>query len=127
MNRFFPVLLALLLWSVPALAADPPADYRIQLDVLSKGYDGKTCWVHPRAGTIPGKTPTVVLTMQKLLLTGSDVFFALNELRSDDLGKTWTGPTEHGQTLGRRTEPNGLVVAVCDFTPKWHAKSGKLL
>jgi hypothetical protein len=33
----------------------------------------------------------VVLTMQKLLLTGSDVFFALNEMRTDDLGKTWRG------------------------------------
>ncbi|MDX1946549.1 MAG: sialidase family protein [Pirellulaceae bacterium] len=112
--------------SIPALAAEPPG-FKIQLDVLSKGYDGKTCWVHPRAGAIPGKSPSVVLTMQKLLLTGSDVFFALNEMRSDDLGKTWSGPTEHGETLGRRSEPGGVIVATCDFTPKWHAKSGKLL
>ena len=26
--------------------------------------------------------------MQKLLLTGSDVFYALNETRTDDLGRT---------------------------------------
>jgi hypothetical protein len=65
--------------------------------------------------------------MQKLLLAGSDIFFALNEMRSDDLGKTWTGPIEHGATLGRRDEPGGVVVVTCDFTPKWHAKSGKLL
>ena len=31
------------------------------------------------------------------------------------------------QTLGRRNEPGGVIVATCDFTPKWHAKSGKLL
>ncbi|MGV3723233.1 MAG: sialidase family protein, partial [Actinomycetota bacterium] len=61
------------------------------------------------------------------LLSGSDVFFALNELRSDDLGKTWRGPTEHGDTLGRRSEPNRVVVANCDFTPKWHAGAKKLL
>lgn len=107
------------------LAAEP--GYRIQLDVISRGYDGQTCWVHPRAGTIPGKDPIVVLTVQKLLLTGSDVFFALNEMRTDDLGKTWTGPVEHGQTLGRREEPGGVIVATCDFTPKWHARTGKLL
>jgi hypothetical protein len=106
-------------------AAEPK--YRIQLETISHGYDGRTCWVHPRAGAIPGEHPTVVLTMQKLLLTGSDVFFALNELRTDDLGKTWSGPREHAETLGRRNEPDGVVVATCDFTPKWHAHSGKLL
>jgi hypothetical protein len=100
--------------------------YRIQLDTISRGYGGKTCWVHPRAGTIPGENPSVVLTMQKLLLTGSDVFFALNEMRTDDLGKTWSGPTEHADTLGRRSEPGSVIVATCDFTPKWHARSGKL-
>jgi hypothetical protein len=122
------ILQALLLVASAAhcAAAEPPG-FKIQLDVLSKGYDGKTCWVHPRAGTIPGEKPSVVLTMQKLLLTGSDVFFALNEMRSDDLGKTWSGPTEHGETLGRRNEPGGVIVATCDFTPKWHAKTGKLL
>lgn len=30
-------------------------------------------------------------------------------------------------TLGRRRQPNGLVAVICDFTPKWHAKTGKLL
>lgn len=109
-------------------AADPaPVDFKIQLDTLSTGFDQKTCWVHPRAGAIPGRTPIVVLTMQKLLLTGSDIFYPLNEMRTDDFGKTWVGPAEHGQTLGRREESGGQVVAVCDFTPKWHAKSGTLL
>src|SRR5690606_41106879 len=40
---------------------------------------------------------------------------------------TWSDPTEDADTLGRREEPGGVVVATCDFTPKWHAKSGKLL
>ena len=100
--------------------------YDIQLDTISSGYDGKTCWVHSRAGTIPGKQPIVVLTMQKLLLTGSDVFYALNEMRTDDLGASWSGPTEHA-TLGRREEGSGLVSVICDVTPMWHAKTGKLL
>jgi hypothetical protein len=126
MNAKTWTLALFLLAPPPGLPAAEPG-YRIQLDVISRGYDGKTCWVHPRAGTIPGKDPIVVLTMQKLLLTGSDVFFALNEMRTDDLGKTWTGPIEHGRTLGRREEPDGVVVATCDFTPKWHARTGKLL
>jgi len=105
-------------------AAEP---YELKLATITKGYDGKMCWVHARAGAIPGSPPQVVLTMQKLLLTGSDVFYALNHLSTSDLGKTWTQPVENTATLGRREEPDGVIVAACDFTPKWHAKSGKLL
>ncbi|MFV2066881.1 MAG: hypothetical protein ACC645_07840 [Pirellulales bacterium] len=39
----------------------------IQLDTISSGYDGKTCWVHSRAGTIPGERPIVVLTNRSQL------------------------------------------------------------
>lgn len=102
-----------------------PMEYDIRLDVVRSGYDKQTCWVHPRAGAIPGETPIIVMTMQKLLLSGSDVFYALNEMRTDDLGRHWQGPVEHN-TLGRRQEPD-MVAVICDFTPKWHAASGKLL
>jgi lysophospholipase L1-like esterase len=101
--------------------------FRMKLDVLTQGYDAKMCWVHPRAGIIPGTPNSVVLTMQRLLLSGSDIFYALNDTRTDDLGKTWTAPKERTAELGRRDEPNGIVVVPCDFWPKWHAKSGKLL
>jgi len=100
--------------------------FTLQLDTVTHGYDAKTCWVHPRAGILPGSPPSVVLTMQKLLLTGSDVFYALNDTRCDDL-KNWSAITEHLDTLGRRDEGNGVIVAACDFWPKWHAKTGKLL
>jgi len=109
----------------PALAQD----FDIKLEKVRSGYDGTMCWVHARAGIVPAAKgpPSVVLTMQKLLLTGSDVFYALNEMRTGDMGKTWSGPVEHGETLGRRNEANGVIVAASDFWPAWHAKSGKLL
>jgi hypothetical protein len=119
--------LGLLVGCPAGLTAESPPDYQIRLDTIHRGYDGRTCWVHPRAGIVPGNPPAVVLTLQRLLLTGSDVFYALNEMRTDDLGATWSGPLEHGTTLGRRQEPGGVVVAVCDFWPKWHAASGRLL
>ena len=107
--------------------------FRIQLDTVTKGYDGKYCWAQARAGAIPraGLPPSVVITMNPLLLTGSDVYFSIHEMRTDDLGKTWTLPREHKDTLGRR--PAGLdgdkpvEAGIADFWPKWHAKSGKLL
>ncbi|MEO7652618.1 MAG: exo-alpha-sialidase [Bryobacteraceae bacterium] len=108
-------------------AASKAPGYRIELNMARKGYDGKTCWVHPRAGVIPGRNPAVVLTMQQLLVTGSDVFYALNEMRTDDMGRAWTGPKEHSGTLGRRNEAGGIVVAASDFWPKWHSRSRKLL
>jgi hypothetical protein len=61
------------------------------------------------------------------LRSGSDVFFALSEWRSSDFGKTWTGPVEHGETLGRRREDSGTIVGVCDMTPGWHAATRTLL
>lgn len=115
-----------LVMALVTTAAIHAAEYTLQLDTIHSGFDKETCWVHPRAGAIPGETPSVVLTMQKLLLSGSDVFYALNEMRTDDLGKTWSGPTEHA-TLGRRPTEGGGTQVVCDFTPKWHAASGKLL
>lgn len=111
------------------LTAPPPAGspFEIKLTTVTQGYDGETCWVHPRAGAIPGATPTVVLTMQKLLMSGSDIFYALNDTRTGDLGQSWSPIRQHDDTLGRRQEPGGVVIAASDFTPKWHAKSGKLL
>ena len=101
--------------------------FKVSLETASTGYDGQMCWVHPRAAAIPGSTPSVVLTMQKLLLTGSDVFYALNDTITNDFGKTWSKPVHHTDTLGRRDEPDGVVVGACDFTPKWHGKTGKVL
>jgi hypothetical protein len=117
--------LVLLAGLLPATAVDV-VDYEISVDTISTGFDKKTCWVHPRAGVIPGETPKVVMTTQKLLLSGSDIFYALNEFRTDDLGKTWSGPTEH-ENLGRIPYGDGGTAVVCDFTPMWHAKTGKLL
>ncbi len=54
---------AAFLGAFPASAEDA-APFRIQLDTIHRGYDGQTCWVHPRAGAIPGATPGVVLTMR---------------------------------------------------------------
>lgn len=105
-----------------------PLTYEVDLRTVTEGFDGKTCWVQARTGAIPqtGKFPaTIVLTMQKLLLSGSDVFYALNEMRTVD-GENWVGPIKHS-TLGRRRLSETKEIAVCDFTPGWHAKTKKLL
>ena len=101
--------------------------FQVRLDVVSEGYDGKTCWFHPRAGAIPGQSPTVVLTLQKLNVKRSDVFYPVASMESSDLGRTWSPPAEHTRTLGRHSLGDGREEGICDFTPKWHAASGKLI
>ena len=105
-------------------------NYRIDLIPLSKGFDGRTFWGQARGGSIPGKNgqpPTIVITAQPALRSGSDIYFALSEWRSSDLGKTWDGPVEHTNTLGRRKEENDTIVAICDMTPGWHSATHTLL
>jgi len=101
----------------------------IELQAISSGYDRKTCWVHARAGAIPrpGQPPIVVLTMHKLRITGDDVFYPICDMRTDDGGKTWVGPTEHRDAFARRKVRKGLEEGICDFWPAWHAASGRLL
>ena len=113
--------------SLPGKAAEKSSGCRVQLDVISEGYDGKSCWFHPRAGAIPGRSPTVVLTMQRWLLAHSDVFEPIHSMDTADLGRKWSQPVEHAGTLGRRSEPGGVEVGMCDFTPKWHARTKTLL
>lgn len=134
--------------------AEELLSFTMERVVAHHGFDGKKCWVHARAGAVPAgrpgndsDQPLIVMTMQRLLLSGSDVFYALNETRSTDLGKSWTTPEPHDSfarvTLTEQssaaervrtgaalapglTEP-GDEVTVCDFTPGWHRASQRLL
>jgi len=109
----------------------PDVDYRVDLLAVRSGMDeGPTFWAQARAGAIPGegdRPPTVIVTAQPALRTGSDVFHALSEWRTSDFGRTWDGPHEQTDTLGRRQEPDGVTVAICGTTPQWHAATRSLL
>ncbi len=100
---------------------------------MREGYDGKQCFVQARAGIIPrgpGEPPIIVMTMNPLIITGSDVYLTVHDMRSDDGGQTWVGPTPHESLARRRDEPidgKPAEIGICDLWPKWHAKSGKLL
>jgi hypothetical protein len=141
----FVVLLCLIACAMPSFAAQgdngsaakeraqtmvKPLPFDIKLDTVHKEFDGSFCWFHPRIGAIPGAgldgQPAVVMTLQKWFLSASDFFSALSDMRTDDLGASWTGPKEHEELAWREIGENS-VEGVCDFTPGWHAPSGKLL
>ena len=84
---------------------------RMERRVLVQGFDQKTCWVHARAGAVPqGDGPArMVMTMQPLLLSGSDVFYALHQL-SFPQDKAPTEPPRRLATFARQVQADERAV-----------------
>jgi hypothetical protein len=103
--------------------------FDVHLDVVHQELNPKFCWFHPRVAAVPGAgrngQPAVIMTLQKHLGV-SDHYSGLWMMRTDDLGRTWTGPTEIPE-LAWGHEPGGVVLAVADVTPGFHPATGKLL
>ncbi len=98
-------------------------------DVAVRELNPDFCWFHPRIAAMPGLgkngQPSVIMTLLNHL-TADDHFSGLYYMRTDDLGQTWTGPTEIPE-LAWRNASDDITIAVIDPTPGWHASSGKLL
>ena len=113
--------------------ANRALSYRLSRQVPTRFYDGKRCWCHPRAGIVPGVgkegVPRVVMTMNTLRVSGSDVFKAMHVLHTDDLGKTWSKPRQSESLAIRYETINGTKrpVAASDFSPRWHQATKTLL
>ena len=127
------VLLVGFLFDGLLLRAEEPknqaARFAVRAEVAHQELSPKFCWFHPRAAALPGfgtdGRPAVIITLQKHL-AADDHYSGLYQLRSDDLGKSWSGPTEIPE-LAWQAGPNGETIAVCDVTPGWHAPTKKLL
>ncbi len=107
-------------------------DYRLTLDVPTRLFDGRQCWVHPRAGIVPAAGQNglrVVMTMNTLQLSGSDVFKGMYDLHTNDLGKSWTEPRVLTALAPRYETHDGVErpVAASDFWPKYHRTTQTLL
>lgn len=107
--------------------------YRLTREVPTRLFDGERCWCHPRAGAVPDAgrdgIPRVVMTMNSMHVSGSDVFKAMYGLQTDDLGEAWTkaraidGLAPRYRLIDGQKRP----IAVSDFWPRWHARSETLL
>ncbi len=115
--------------SLLVLAGPTVLPFKVQANPVFKELNAQSCWFHPRVAAIPGHgnadQPAVVMTIQKHLGV-SDHYSGLYYLRTNDLGQTWTGPTEIPELASRPGE-NDETIAVCDVTPGWLKHSGKLL
>ncbi|SHN33082.1 hypothetical protein SAMN04488057_12121 [Cyclobacterium lianum] len=107
--------------------------YRLRQDVPTKLYDGNKCWVHPRAGILPGigtqPNLRVLFTMNTHDLSGSDVFKGMYGFDTVDLGESYSDPVAIPQLNPRYEVIDGKKhpVAASDFWPGFHSHSKKLL
>ncbi len=111
------------------LAGPAMLPFKVQASAVLRELNAESCWFHPRVAALPGHgtadQPAVVMTIQKHLGV-SDHYSGLYYLRTNDLGQTWTGPTEIPELASRPGE-NNETIAACDVTPGWLTHSGKLL
>lgn len=103
--------------------------FSVSTEVAHQELSSKFCWFHPRAAAIPGYgndgMPAVIMTIQKHLVV-SDFYSGMYYMRTNDLGKTWSGPVEIPE-LAWQYEADGTTVSVADVTPGWHKPTGKLI
>ncbi len=108
-------------------SADAP-DFEIKVEAAHKELSDDFFWFHPYLAAIPGAgeegLPAVILATQKHLVA-DDHYSPTYVMRTDDLGKTWSGPTAVPQ-LKWMTE-DGYDLAVSSIVPNWHSRTRKLL
>jgi len=132
MKLTFAIGIAILVAQMSRLiSAAEPVGFQVEPSVALRELNPKFCWFHPRAAAIPGLgnngQPAVIMTIQKHLIA-DDHYSGLWVMRTDDLGKTWSGPKEIPELAWRKETGNDKVdLSVADVTPQWHAKTGKLI
>lgn len=116
-------------WEVARADEPPVLPFDVKAEPVFKELTPAFCWFHPRIAPLPGfgkeGRPAVVMTIQKHL-SADDHYSGMYFLRTDDLGKNWTRPTEIPELAWQAGE-NDETIAVCDVTPGWHSRSGKLI
>ena len=107
-----------------------PLDYEVKLEVVTNHWEGEFNWTQARIAAIPGLgnggQPRLIMTMQKWFVEHSDYYSGLFTMQSENMGTTWTAPKEQ-PALGWRKGEGNIIMGICDFTPGWHEKTGKLL
>lgn len=80
------------------MSKQPFTQYHVSRRRLFPGFDGKTCKVQPSVA-FDGKG-NALLAFQRLLLSGSDVFYGQFLSKSADGGRTWSEPAEQTDIAG---------------------------
>jgi len=118
------LLLAICTLGLSVAAADE-LDYTIDRGSIA---EGRRDWyfMQPRGAAVPGNPPRVIVTAQQMFTTTTHDYRDQFQIETSDLGQTWSKP-KRIEPLRRLRQADGFEVVVGDFTPQWHARSGKVL
>ena len=97
---------------------------QIDLSRISTDFCGERCYVHARGLMQNGGF--CLITMQKLELSGCDVFYGIEMIKSRDGGKSFSSPALC-KNLCRRHLEDGTSFVMSDATPFYHKKSGRII
>ncbi len=105
-------------------------DYRIKIEAPYKEFTSKFFWSHAYLAAIPhggeNGLPAVIITTQKQIQNrNGDYYSGIYQLRSDDLGKTWSGPQAIPELDW--TKEDGYDLSVTGIVPNWHPQTSKML
>ena len=92
--------------------------------MIKNAFDGSRCYVHARGAIRPDGFG--VITTQKLELSGCDVFYGIEMMITTDGGKTFSSPLPC-ENLKRRYLEDNTCYVMCDATPFYHKKTGKIM
>jgi len=97
---------------------------KIEWTKIPTDFRGERCYVHARGLILSDGFG--LITTQKLELSGTDVFYGLEMMTTTDGGEHFSAPRicEH---LKRRYFEDGTSIAMCDATPFYHKRTGKIL
>ncbi len=97
---------------------------KIEISKIASEFDGERCYVHARGALSPSGFG--IITMQKLELSGCDLFHGIEMMTTSDGGKTF-GTPKFSENLKRRYFADGESEVICDATPIYHKKTGKFI
>ena len=95
-----------------------------RIQIKNPSFNGERCYVHARGLIMPDGFG--IMTMQKLELSGCDVFYGLEMTKTDDFGESFS-PIVYCENLKRRYLDDGSSYAMSDATPFYHKKTGKII
>lgn len=96
----------------------------LQTQKIRYALEPGRCYVHARGLVLPNGFG--VITMQQLNISGSDVFHGIEVVKTFDGGKSFSEPTVCANLM-RRTLEDGTEFVMCDATPFYHKKTGKII
>ena len=97
---------------------------KIEWTKIDTNFQGERCFVHARGVILDNGFG--LMTTQPLRFRGSDMFYGIYLTTTSDGGKTWS-ELKPSKTLDRRDIGGGVQITVCDATPMYHKKTGKIL